>query len=81
MNDRFYLYDARDLKEAFDGNQSPLNNIRPYGTFDMDFCLRNTDIAWIGELDQVRSLGFDPVNRKAYVHERGEGVHVLKFNT
>jgi hypothetical protein len=81
MNDRFYLYDARDLKEAFDGNQSPLNNIRPYGTFDMDFCLRNTDITWIGELDQVRTLGFDPVNRRAYVHERGEGIHVLKFNT
>ena len=81
MNDRFYLYDARDLKEAFDGNQSPLNNIRPYATFDMDFCLRNTDITWISELDQVRTLGFDPVNRKAYVHERGAGIHVLKFNT
>ncbi|MBT3046740.1 MAG: hypothetical protein KME53_07255 [Candidatus Thiodiazotropha sp. (ex Clathrolucina costata)] len=81
MNDRFYLYDARDLKQAFDGNQSPLNNIRPYATFDMDFCLRNTDITWISELDQVRTLGFDAVNRLAYVHERGEGIHVLRFNT
>jgi hypothetical protein len=81
MNDRFYLYDARDLKDTFDGSQSPLNNIRPYATFDMDFCLRNRDIQWIGELDQVRTLGFDPASRKAYVHERGVGVHVLRFNT
>jgi hypothetical protein len=81
MNDRFYLYDARDLKDAFDGVQSPLNNIRPYATFDMNFCLRNTDIPWINELDQVRTLGFDPVHRMAYVHERSVGVHVLKINT
>jgi hypothetical protein len=46
----------------------------------MNFCLRNTDIQWIGELDQVHTLGFDSVNRLAYVHERGVGIHVLRFN-
>ena len=80
MNDRFYLYDARDLKDAFDGAKSPRNSIRPYATFDMSFCLSNTDSQWIGELDQVRTLGFDPVNRIAYVNERYNGVHMLKFN-
>ena len=38
-------------------------------------------LTWIGEPAQVRTLGFDPINRMAYVHERGEGIHVLRFNT
>jgi hypothetical protein len=80
MNDRLYLYDARDLKEGFDGKISPKNNILPYATFDMNFCHRNTDIQWIGELDQVRGLTFDPVNRIAYIHESRVGIHVLKFH-
>ncbi|MCG7865573.1 MAG: hypothetical protein JAY74_04265 [Candidatus Thiodiazotropha taylori] len=80
MNDRFYLYDARDLKDVFDGNESALNNIRPYATFDMDFSLVNTGIEWIGELDEVRGLTFDPVSRKAYILETGVGIHVLKFH-
>ena len=80
MNDRFYLYDARDLKDVFDGKESALNNIRPYATFDMSFSLVNTGIDWIGELDEVRGLTFDPINRMAYILEAGVGIHVLKFH-
>jgi hypothetical protein len=79
MNDRFWLYDARDLKAAFEGLKSPVNNIRPYATFDMNFCRHNTSLTWINELNQIRGLTFDPGNRVAYIYERSVGVHVVKF--
>jgi hypothetical protein len=86
MKDRLYLYDANDLKDGYEGVKNPLNGVRPYDTFDLDFCVGNAGFTfpggqYIGELDQVRTLGFDAVNRRAFIHERGVGIHVLKFHT
>jgi hypothetical protein len=80
MKDRFWLYDARDLKDAFDGNTSAVNNIYPYATYDMNFS-RNSDGTCFGEGEVLRSLTFDPANRKAYIFECSHRIiHVLKFN-
>ena len=83
--DRFWLYDARDLKDAFDGRTNALNNVRPYATFDMDFSYRNNNDTWIGETENMRSLTWDEANRTAYILEtRGGGnsfpiVHVVRI--
>jgi len=79
MRDRFWLYDARDLKDSFDGVESPLNNIRPYATYDMDFCQNNHGIEWMDEANEIRCLTYDAVNRKAYIQERNVCIHVISF--
>jgi hypothetical protein len=83
--DRFWLFDAQDLKDAFDGTISALNNVRPYATFDMNFSYRNSHDTWIGETENMRSLTWDETNRRAYILEtRGGGnsypiVHVVSI--
>ncbi len=80
--DRFYLYDAQDLKDSYDGVTSPMNVQSPYAVFDMDILDNNTENTWIDELNNMRALTFDALNRRAYIYERRSlncYIHVLEF--
>lgn len=80
--DRFFLFDAQDLKDGYDGTVSNRDTIEPYGVFDMDFCDSNQASAggnFQNEVEQIKGLTWDAENRRAYVIEQGGKVHVLSF--
>ncbi len=78
--DRFILYDARELKKAFDGVISDHEAVLPYSTHDMDFSISNGKYrpGW-------RAACWDVENRRLFVgDDNGAGgsyplVHVLDF--
>jgi hypothetical protein len=78
--DRFLLYDARDLKDAFDGVISDDEGIMPYAVHDMDFCFNNDSY-----VRSDRGGIWDVENRRFFVLEDNGGggslpiIHVLRF--
>jgi hypothetical protein len=79
IQDRFMLFDARDLKDAFDGKVTDDEGIFPYAVHDMDFCVTNGDFG-----PGFRGGAWDVDHRRFYIVEKnGDGslplVHVVKF--
>jgi len=78
--DRFLLFDARDLKDAYDGTVTDEEGIFPYDAHDMDFCISNGTYrpGW-------RGACWDAENRVCYIGEDDGGgssypiIHVLSF--
>lgn len=85
MRDRFWLLDARDVKDAFDGSIAHDAAI-PYAVHDMNFSNCDNGAGPYDEDDTLRGSAWDPDNNLLYVVVRSDGgssypaVHVLRIN-
>lgn len=84
VRDRFWLMDAQDVKDAFDG-QVANNSVVPYGFVDFDASYSNSGIPQ-GENEHNRGCTYDPATKTIYAVTKGEDpadgaiVHVYRIN-